>query len=107
MMINVPCRGWSGLQEELSQDNKNVPPSCEHELTRKQKKVNRCNPLIIRGKWTNALEEAMDAIENETTSLRKASKHWNIPLTSSSDHLYGKTKSRKLGPIGMLIVEEN
>jgi hypothetical protein len=49
----------------------------------------------------------MDAIENETTSLRKASKHWNIPLTSSSDHLYRKTKSRKLEPVGMLIVEEN
>jgi hypothetical protein len=53
------------------------------------------------------LEEAMDVIENETTSQRKASKHWNIPLTSSSDHLYGKTKSRKLGPVGMLRVEEN
>jgi hypothetical protein len=32
----------------------------------------------------------MDAIENVTTSLKKASKHWNIPLASSSDHLYGK-----------------
>jgi hypothetical protein len=39
-------------------------------------RVNRCNPLITRGKWTNeALEEAMDAFENGTTSLRKASRH--------------------------------
>jgi hypothetical protein len=45
------------------------------EPTRK-KKVNRCNPLITRGKWTNeALEEAMDAIENGTTSFGKASKY--------------------------------
>jgi hypothetical protein len=30
----------------------------------------------MRGKWTNeALKEAMDAIENGTTSLRKASRH--------------------------------
>ena len=49
----------------------------------------------------------MDAIENGTTSLRKASRHWNKPFTSLFDHLYGKTKSRTLGPIGLLIVEEN
>jgi len=43
---------------------------------RKQKKVNGCNPLIIEGKWTSeALEEAMDVIENGTTSLRKTNKH--------------------------------
>ncbi len=49
----------------------------------------------------------MDAIENGTTSLYKASKHWNIPLTSSFDHLYGKTKSRKCGPANVLIVKED
>jgi len=39
-------------------------------------RVNKCNPLITRGKWTNeAVKEAMDVIENETTSLRKAYKH--------------------------------
>jgi hypothetical protein len=53
------------------------------------------------------LEEARDAIENGTTSLRKVSRHWNIPLTSLFDHLYGKTNSRKHGPVGVLIVEED
>jgi hypothetical protein len=76
MMINIPRRRQSGLQEEPSQDKENVPPSCGEEPTRKYKKVSRCNPLITRGNWTNeALEEAMDVIENGTTSLRKASKH--------------------------------
>jgi hypothetical protein len=33
-----------------------------------KKKVNRCNPVKTRGKWTNvALEKAMEAIENGTT----------------------------------------
>jgi hypothetical protein len=41
------------------------------------------------------LEEAMDVIERRTMSLRKPSKHWNIPLTSLSDHLYKKTRSKK------------
>jgi len=107
-MINVPRRRQSGLQKELSQDKENVPPSCEHELARKHKRVNRCDPLIIKSKWINeALEEAMDAIENGTTSLRKANRHWNIPFISLSNHLYGKTKSRKLGLVGMLTIKED
>jgi hypothetical protein len=43
---------------------------------RKQKKVNKCDPLITRGKWTNeSVEETMDVIKNGTISLRKASRH--------------------------------
>ncbi len=49
----------------------------------------------------------MDVIENGTTSLKKASRHYNIPLTSLFDHLYGKTRSRKLRPTSMLTVEED
>jgi hypothetical protein len=49
----------------------------------------------------------MDAIESGTSSLKKANRHWNIPLTSLFDHLYGKTKSRKHGLVSLLIVEEN
>ncbi len=75
------------------------PPSFKEEPIRNFLKVNRCNLMNTKDKWTNeALEEAIDAVENGTTSLRKASKHWNTPLTSLSDHLYRKTKSTKLGP---------
>ncbi len=49
----------------------------------------------------------MDAIENGIISLRKANRHWNIPFTSLSHHLYGKTRSKKPRPTCMLIVEEN
>ncbi len=107
-MINVLHRKQNELQEKPSQDKENVPPSCGQEPTRRQKRVNKCSPLITRGKWTNeALEEAMDAIENGTNSLRKASRHQNIPLTSLFNHLYGKTRSRKLGLVSVLIVEKN
>jgi hypothetical protein len=107
-MINVPRRRRNGLQEEPSQYKENVPPSLGQKPTRKKKKGNRCNPLITRGKWTSeALKEAMDAIENGTTSLRKASRHWNIPLTSLSNHLYGKTRFKKHGPKGLLAIEED
>jgi hypothetical protein len=53
------------------------------------------------------LEEAMDAVENGTISLKKSNRHWNIPFTSLFDHLYGKTRSMKLGPTCMLIVEDH
>ncbi len=49
----------------------------------------------------------MNVIENGTTSLRKASRHWNIPLTSLFDHLYGKTRSTKPRPTCVLTIEED
>jgi hypothetical protein len=107
-MINVLSRKRSGLQEEPSQDKENVPPSCGQEPARKYKRVNKCSPLISRGKWTNeALKEAMDAIENGTTSLRKASKHWNILFIPLSGHLYGKTRFRKHRLTNVLIKKED
>jgi len=106
-MINVFYRRQNGLHE-LSQDKENVPPSCGQKLARKQRRINKCDFLITRGKWTNeALEEAMDAIENGTTSLKKVSRHWNIPFTSLSDHLYGKIRSKKPRLACMLTVEED
>jgi hypothetical protein len=60
-----------------------------------------------RGNWrTEDLEEAMDTIERGFTSLRNASRYWNILLTSLSNHLTSKTMSRKRGPLGILSIDE-
>jgi hypothetical protein len=48
------------------------------------------------------LEAIMDVVERETHSLRRANKSWNIPMSSTTDHLNGKTRSRKMGPRGVL-----
>jgi hypothetical protein len=53
------------------------------------------------------LEEAMGANENGTTSLRKVSRHYNIPFTSLFDHLYRKTRSKKFGLANMLTLEKD
>jgi hypothetical protein len=37
------------------------------------------------------------------THLRKVSRYYNIPLTSLSNHLNGRTKSRKMGLTSVLI----
>jgi hypothetical protein len=58
--------------------------------------------------WTNeALEATMDVVERATHSLRRASKSWNIPMNSTTNHLNGKTRSRKMGPKGVLTKEED
>ncbi len=48
----------------------------------------------------------MEAIERGTYSLRKESRFWNIQLSSLSNHLNGKTRSKKLGLACVLIEEE-
>jgi hypothetical protein len=77
MLLNVPHRRQSGLDDQPNQNKENVPPFFgSQKLAKKQRRVNRSNPISTRGKWSNqALEEAMDAIERGTISLRKASKH--------------------------------
>jgi len=49
----------------------------------------------------------MDVIENGIISLKKASRHCNIPITSLFDHLYVKTRFKKPKLEGMLIVKED
>jgi hypothetical protein len=49
----------------------------------------------------------MDVVERVTISLKKASKHWNIPLTSACDHLYGKTRFKKTRLASVLIAKED
>ncbi len=54
-----------------------------------------------RGKWiSESLKIAMDAVEKGIISLWGVNKFWGILVISLSDHLYGKTKSRKIGSKG-------
>jgi hypothetical protein len=52
------------------------------------------------------LKEAMDAMERGSTSLKKIGKFWHIPLTFLLDYFNNKTRSKKLGPQGVLTNEE-
>jgi hypothetical protein len=49
----------------------------------------------------------MDVVERSIIFSWEANKFWGIPITSLFDHLYGKTRSRKIGPLGVLIEEED
>jgi hypothetical protein len=53
--------------------------------------------------WTNeALELEMDVIEKRHV-LKKVNESWNIFLSSLSNHLNDKTRSKNMGPKGVLI----
>jgi len=73
--------------DQATSDNENLPPTLPQP--------------------TNALEEAMEVIKKGSHSLKKANQSWNIPLTSLSNHLNGKTRSKKMGPTNVLIEEED
>jgi hypothetical protein len=61
-----------------------------------------------RGMWTNkALETVMDVVDKRTHSLKKDIISWNILVISIANHLNGKTKSRKMGPKGVLTEKED
>jgi hypothetical protein len=47
----------------------------------------------------------MDIVERNITFFNKASKFFNIPLTSLFNHINGKTVSLKVGQFGVLSEE--
>jgi len=62
----------------------------------------------LKGKWSSELlETTMDVAEKNIIFFGGANKFWGIPVTSLSNHLYGKTKSRKIGPLGVLTQEKD
>jgi hypothetical protein len=65
--------------------------------------LNRMPSTTRKGMWPNkALETTVDVVERGTHSLRKANKSWNIPMSSPSNHLNGKIRSRNMGLKGCL-----
>ncbi len=58
--------------------------------------------------WTNeALEIAMDVVERRAYCLKKASKYGTFAWDHFFDHLNNKTRSKKMGPKGVFIKEED
>jgi hypothetical protein len=49
----------------------------------------------------------MEVLESRTSSLKGATTPWYISLTNLSNHLNKKTRSRKVGPQGVLTEDEN
>ncbi len=69
---------------------------------------NKAPATSEKGKWTDqALEDAMEVVESRTSSLKGATRPWYISVTNFSNQLNKKTRSRKVGPHGMLMEDEN
>jgi hypothetical protein len=56
--------------------------------------TNRYAPILVCSMWTyQQLNNAMDVVKKRMTSLRNVNRLWNIPLTSLSNHLNGRTRT--------------
>jgi hypothetical protein len=67
----------------LTTNKENLPSIFNPQIKRSTPQLNQVPSKIKRGMWPNeALEKTMDVIEKRTHSLRKASKSWNIPMSS-------------------------
>jgi hypothetical protein len=97
------------LQATNPASNKeNLPRALDPQRKRSTPQLNRMPSTIKKGMWMNeALETTMDVVERVTPSLRKVNKSWNIPMSSSSNHLNGKIRSNKMGPKKVLTEEKD
>lgn len=68
--------------------------TCVHQIQKNQPPlINKSLLTTKTNKWTNeALDEVMDVDEWKTCSLKRASRSRNIPMSSLSNHLNGKTR---------------
>jgi hypothetical protein len=88
-------------------NKENIPPRTTLKVDKSTKR-NKVPTLTQQGRWTSeALEEAMNVVKRRETSLMKVSKFWYIPLTSLSNHLNGRTRSKKVGLAGVLMNEKD
>jgi hypothetical protein len=101
----------------LTNERETCMISCQHKsqktphlsrLKNQNKQRVARNPSCVgRGKWTiEQLKNAMDIMERGITFLRGVNNFFNIPPTSLFDHLNGKSKSKKVGLLSVLIEEE-
>ncbi len=105
-MFNIPCRWWSGLQKQPTMNIESIPLTSASQAN-KSIRTNRFPTLTEWRRWIiETLEEVMDAMKRGSTSLKKTSKFWHIPLTFLLNYLNHKTRSNKLGPQGLLTNEE-
>jgi len=71
-------------------------------------RTNRVPITNPRDKWSNeSLETIVDVVERGINSLQGAIKFWGIPVTSLSNHLYEKTRNKKIRPPTVLIEEKD
>jgi hypothetical protein len=88
-------------------NKENIPPRTALKVNKSTKR-NKVPTLTQQGKWTSeALEEVMNVVKTCATSLMKVSKFWYIPLTSLSNHLNGRTRSKKVGLAGVVMNEKD
>ncbi len=106
--LNVLQKWQNGMLDQQAMDKENLPHVHELKTKRKPPQINWIPIASRKGMWMDeALKTLVDVVERGICSLRKASRSWNIPLSSFFNHLNGKTRSRMMGPIGVFTREKD
>jgi hypothetical protein len=93
---------------DLTSNIENLPLVLDPQKNKSTPQLNQMPLTTRRGMWMDeALEISMDVIEGGTHSLKRANISWNIPMSSLYDHMNGKSKSKRMGPKGVLIEEKD
>jgi hypothetical protein len=104
-MLDLQTTNKDSLPLIANKENCPFAPKPQNKISTQ---LNQVPSTTKEGMWTyEALELTMDVVENGTYSLRRASRAWNIPMSYILDHLNGKTRSRKMGPKGVLTEEKD
>ncbi len=101
MTFNAPHNIRNAMVDHQAMDKDKVPfQTGSNMTTQRPTKTNKVPTINLISNWLNeSLETTMDVIEHGSTSLERANKFWCIPITSLSDHLNEKIKSRQIRPL--------
>jgi hypothetical protein len=92
MNPNVPKMHRFSVPKQSTTNKENIEPivTNTHETTRAKR-------TFVKGKWMDqALKETMEEVKRGTSTMKKASKNWGIPLSSLTYHLNDKARSERI-----------
>ncbi len=106
-MLNIPHKGWNGLQEQTWTNKEITPPKIKTKINKlgRRNMVPTFIPTKKMDKWNLGKNNEYNG--RSQIILRKISKFWNIPLTLCLNHLNAKTRLRKVDPTSVLIDEDD
>jgi len=96
MKLIIPCKRKNDTSSQPTTNKENISfiTTTAHKATQ----VNRDPTTTRKEKWTyQSLEEAMEFLKSEITTMKATSRLWIILLSSLANHLNGQTKNNKGG----------
>ncbi len=97
---------WNGVRPMANTNQENI--THKSNPIRKLPRAYKIPIVSGRGEWIDeTLKETMDVIGNDNIAFRKVNRLWSIPLSSLSNQLNGKTRTKKVRIEKVLLTKED